>query len=153
MAFRNGHGELPNRHSPKSPANRVRKREASSRLPYQPPERFALQSASYTVFHTTPSKLITILSTTGRLGTFASPQAVASVTPPWGPGRKSLGDGDAAAGTGRGQKWHVKQSPKPLFPACFGQWYSSKSAQNLIFLCIDTRKHAVSLLRRGLQLW
>jgi hypothetical protein len=29
----------------------------------------------------------------GRLETFPSPQAVASVTPPWDPGRKSLGDG------------------------------------------------------------
>src|SRR5207248_6768566 len=29
----------------------------------------------------------------GRLETFPSPQAAASVTPPWDPGRKSLGDG------------------------------------------------------------
>ncbi len=96
-AFRKGTQTPQHRHSPKSPANRVRKREATLSLPHVSRECFALHDASCETANSKPSNRGTILSTRGRLETFPSPQAVASVTPPWGPGRKSLGDGYAAA--------------------------------------------------------
>lgn len=49
------------------------------------------------MFLSTPSKLSTVLCTKGRLAEFPAPQAVASVTPPWGLRREFVGDGDAAA--------------------------------------------------------
>lgn len=98
---------------PKSQANGVRRSEGC--LPAtQPTKQGALSIHALPYARSPPQRperSPKLLCTNGRLETFPSPQAVASVTPPWGPGRKSLGDGRRRPAGGEGLSHMARRRP------------------------------------------